>query len=389
MSRWTVLTILFFVRTGMGFQYQTPAALGTLLQSHYSVALDQIGLLIGIYFVTGMGLAIPAAALGSLVNEKRAVSIGLALMAVGGLCAGLSQGWGGLAAARVIAGTGGVLINILMTKIVADWFADGAIATAMAIFVNSWPVGIAVALVAAPAIGLNFGPAAVFYAGAAWALAGLVLIQFLPAPPEKQASARPAEWQSSRNSVRVVLAGLVWAFFNAAFVVVFSFGPTMLQEDGLSLVAAGGAISLILWFSIVGVFAGGVLADKSGRPGLIIVACSVLMIVAIAVVAKVSSSYVMFAVLGMLTGLPAGSIMALPARILPVPERARGMAYFYTVFYAVIVLSPIIAGLLSAHAGSARVAFLASAGLMAAGLACFALLKLVERRWLARSTAAA
>lgn len=389
MSRWTVLTLLFFVRTGMGFQYQTPAALGTLMQSHYSVALDQIGLLIGIYFVTGMGLAIPTAALGSLVNEKRAVSVGLALMAVGGLWAGLAQGWGGLVAARIIGGTGGVLINILMTKIVADWFADGALATAMAIFVNSWPVGIAIALVAVPALAVNFGPAAAFYVGAAWSLAALVAMQLLPASPERQASAVPAEWPTSRNGVRVILAGLVWAFFNAAFVVVFSFGPTMLQEDGLSLVAAGGAISLILWFSIVGVFTGGVLADKSGRPGLIIVACSLALVAAIAVVANVSSSYVMFAVLGVLTGLPAGSIMALPARILPGQERMRGMGYFYTIFYAVIVLSPVAAGILSAHSGSARAAFMSSAGLMMAGLVCFALLKIFERRSTARSTAPA
>lgn len=389
MSRWTVLTLLFFVRTGMGFQYQTPAALGTLMQSHYSVALDQIGLLIGIYFVTGMGLAIPAATFGSLLDEKRAVSIGLALMAAGGLWAGLAQGWGGLAAARVVAGTGGVLINIMMTKIVADWFADGALATAMAVFVNSWPVGIAVALVAAPSLGLYFGPASAFYGGAVWALVGLVLVQFLPAPPERPATARQIEWPTTRNSVRVILAGLVWAFFNAAFVVVFSFGPTMLQEDGLSLVAAGGAISLILWFSIAGVLAGGVLADRSGRPGLIIVVCSMFLIAAVVLVAEVSLSYAMFAVLGVLTGLPAGSIMALPARILRVSERIRGMAYFFTVFYAVIVLSPMAAGVMSARAGSARVAFLGSAGLMAAALACFALMKFFERRWPARSTAAA
>ena len=91
------------------------------------------------------------------------------------------------------------------------------------------------------------------------------------------------------------------------------------------------------------------------------------------------------AVLGLLTGLPAGSIMALPARILPVPERMRGMGYFYTIFYAVIVLSPVAAGILSARSGSARVAFLSSAGLMAVGLVCFALLKIFERRSTARS----
>ena len=388
MSRWTVLSILFFVRTGMGFQYETPAAVGPLLQSYYSVALDQIGLLIGVYFVTGMGLAIPSAALGSLINEKRAVSIGLALMALGGLLSGLSPGWTGLVAARVLAGTGGVLINVLMTKIVADWFADGALATAMGVFVNSWPVGIAISLLAGPSLSLQFGTPMVFYAGALWAVAGLGLIRLLPDAPVRQA-AQAAEWPRARNGFLVVLAGLVWAFFNAAFVVIFSFGPTMLREEGFSLIAAGGAVSLVLWFSIAGVFVGGVVADRLQRPNLLIAGSGVLILAIIVWAGGVAPSFIAFAALGALIGLPAGAIMALPARLLPPVERARGMAYFYTVFYAVIVLSPVGAGILSARAGSAHAAFLGSAVLMAAGLVCFAALKILERRWSTRSIAVA
>jgi len=39
-------------------------------------------------------------------------------------------------AGRLVAGAGVVLLNVQMTKMVADWFAGREIATAMAIFVK-------------------------------------------------------------------------------------------------------------------------------------------------------------------------------------------------------------------------------------------------------------
>ena len=49
-----------------------------------------------------------------------------------------------------MAGIGGVLLNVLMSKVVTDHFAGREIATAMGIFINSWPVGIAAALLILP-----------------------------------------------------------------------------------------------------------------------------------------------------------------------------------------------------------------------------------------------
>ena len=52
-----------------------------------------------------------------------------------------------------------------MTKMVTDWFAGKEIATAMAIFVNSWPAGVAVSLLALPLIGTTYGVGAVVSRG--------------------------------------------------------------------------------------------------------------------------------------------------------------------------------------------------------------------------------
>ena len=65
--------------------------------------------------------------------------------------------WGWQMAGRLVSGAGGVLLTVQMTKMVTDWFAGKEIATAMAIFVNSWPAGVAISLLVLPAIGTAYG----------------------------------------------------------------------------------------------------------------------------------------------------------------------------------------------------------------------------------------
>jgi xanthine/uracil permease len=70
---------------------------------------------------------------------------GLLLMIAGGLIMSVSAFWSGQIIGRLVAGTGAVIIiiNVQVTKMATDWFADREIASAMAIFVNSWPTGLA------------------------------------------------------------------------------------------------------------------------------------------------------------------------------------------------------------------------------------------------------
>ena len=77
----------------------------------------------------------------------------LALMLVGSLAMAFGESWSWQIAGRLVAGAGGVLLNVQMTKMVTDWFAGKEIATAMAIFVNSWPAGVALSLLTLPSIG--------------------------------------------------------------------------------------------------------------------------------------------------------------------------------------------------------------------------------------------
>ena len=151
-NRWSILALLFAVRTGMGLQYQAVAALSPMLMADLSLTVADIGLLIGLYHAPGAILAFPGGAIGARLGDRRVVLIGLALMIAGELAMALVPAWSMQIAGRLLAGIGGILLNVSMTKMVADWFAGREINTAMAIFGNSAPFGIALALLALPSI---------------------------------------------------------------------------------------------------------------------------------------------------------------------------------------------------------------------------------------------
>src|SRR3954451_7855767 len=112
----------------MAFQFQSVAAVAPLLGTKFGVSLADIGLLIGLYFTPGVAIALPGSAIGRKFGDKPAVAFGLALMLAGSLAMAVSDAWGWQIAGRLIAGSGGVLLNVLMTKMLTDWFAGREIA---------------------------------------------------------------------------------------------------------------------------------------------------------------------------------------------------------------------------------------------------------------------
>jgi MFS family permease len=357
-NRWAILAVLFTVRLTMAFQFQSVAAVAPLLGTKFGVSLADIGILIGLYFTPGIALALPGGAIGQKFGDKATVTFALALMLIGELAMAASEQWGWQIAGRLVAGGGGVLLNVLMTKMITDWFAGKEIATALAIFVNSWPAGIAISLLILPAIGIAHGVAAVYLSVAALIAIGIALLLagYRPAPGVATAQTAPAR-PDGRAILAVIAAGLIWGLFNTGFAIIFSFGPTLLTERGWSITAAGSAISIVLWLSVASVPAGGFLADRFKRPHSIMTAG--FLVVAALMLALPRSDAVIAVViaLGLVGGLPAGPIMSLPAAVLAPATRAIGMGIFYTVYYAVMMLGPVLGGAFAKWSGTAGAAF--------------------------------
>jgi MFS family permease len=357
-NRWFVLAILFAVRLTMAFQFQSVAAVAPLLGSALGVSLADIGLLIGFYFTPGIALSLPGGAIGQRFGDRQTVFAALLLMLTGQLAMAFSFSWTVQLAGRLIAGAGGVLLNVQMTKMVADWFAGKEIATAMAIFVNSWPAGIALSLVSLPLIGTSFGIDAVYLVVAAFILLAMMFFALVYRPTATvTATAVVSSWPDRKALVAVVVAGLIWGLFNVGFAMIFSFGPSMLHERGWSMSAAGSVISIVLWLAVVSVPLGGFLADRAGGVGRVLNGGCLLFALAMLALTRSDAVIVIVTALGMVSGLPAGPIMSLPARALRPETRAVGMGTFYTIYYATMMLGPVVAGALAKSTAHAAAAF--------------------------------
>lgn len=373
MSKWTILAALFFARAGMGFQYQTVASSVVPLRGELGLSMDQIGVLIGVYFLLGIPLALPGGAIGARFGSKRAVLAGLLLMAIGGVLAAQTLSFGGQVAARVLAGSGGVMLNVMMSKMVVDLFDATELATAMGVFVSSWTFGVAVALVSIPSLTVLVGLPGVLITGAGWALLGFGLVALVYPATRGAPSAAAGAMQAPRGAAlrAVILAGMVWGLFNAGFATIFGFGPAALIEGGASNANAGFLISLVLWTTLLSVPLGGLIADRAVSPRVLIFvspACAALVMI---VAPGLSYPALGFILLGLIIGIPAGPIMALPSQVLAPERRAVGMGVFFTVFYLVMVLAPVVAGWISAYFGAARAGYDASAVYMLLGLVSY------------------
>ncbi|MES0808431.1 MFS transporter [Roseibium sp. SCPC15] len=329
LNRWSILAVLFFARFTMAFQFQATGALSPLIIEEYSASLADIGLLVGLYLAPGVFIAIPGGAIAVRFGDKRIVALGMVMMLVGGLMANIYDEWNLLVASRLMAGAGGVILNVVMTKMLVDWFSGKEISTAMAIFVNSWPVGIAAALLVLPVTAQVGGLALGWWMVSGLILAGLVAFLTLYQPPEGVEATAGLRF-ARLPLYPLTLAGIIWALYNAALAMVFSFGPALLNEQGWSLAEAGTAISAFMVIFSIALPLGGILADWTGRRDSIIAVSlgSFAVFMPLVPLLPPWAIALVFLVVGGLFALAAGPIMTLLAAVLPPESRTFGIGGF-------------------------------------------------------------
>lgn len=107
-----MLALLFACRASLGLQFQTLASTADPLVVRFGIGYTEVGTLIGLFMLPGLFLSLPAGWVGHHVCDRRLVSFGLALMALGGLIAVSAYGFGQLALARVVTGAGFVFCTL-------------------------------------------------------------------------------------------------------------------------------------------------------------------------------------------------------------------------------------------------------------------------------------
>src|SRR5215510_6545634 len=151
--RWFIIATIFLARTTMAMQFQSIAPVAPLVVMDLGITYAQLGLLIGIYLLPGTVLALPGGLLGERFGNRRVALWGLALMVLGGFITASSHTLLLAHTGRLLSGAGGVLLNLILAKMTAEWFAGREISTAMSVMLISWPFGIGLGAVLFGAIG--------------------------------------------------------------------------------------------------------------------------------------------------------------------------------------------------------------------------------------------
>jgi predicted MFS family arabinose efflux permease len=381
-NRWLILLLFFVGRAAVAFQFQSIPALGPILVHSLQIDYALLGALVGLYMFPGVLFSLPGGVLGQRFGDKQIAVLGLALMAFGGLWVALGDSYGSACAGRVISGLGAVLLNIVLAKMVTDWFAGREIVLAMALFASSWPIGIGFALLALPILAVAGSSALALSATAVLSAVALLLVVTFYRPPAELASS-PAGFRialSAHEWWGSIFAGMVWALFNVGYILVLAFGPSFLAAEGMPLSAAGAITSAVTWAILVSLPLGGYIAQRFKSPDRVMIGCFLLLAALTSALPLGAPPLVICILIGFFAGPPPGLIMALPAEALRPENRSAGMGVYYTCYYAGMAGLVPVAGYLRDALGSPSAPLMFGAVLMllaAISLVCF---RFVQRR---------
>jgi MFS family permease len=382
-SRWSVLVLLFVARLAIGFQFESVAAAADALSRDFSLSSVQLGALIGLYVVPGLVVAIPGGFLTSRIPDNLFASLGLALMGGGSLVMAGADSYLWLDAGRLLGGAGFTLLTLVFTKMLTEWFQGRELAAAMGVLLASWPCGVALGLLVEPALVAHAGwpVTMVVVAGVCFALGlGVASLYRPPSEPVPSLPLAARRRPNRTEAMLTALAGLAWGGLNLGLVIFFSFGPALLETRGIDPVGAGLIIGLGLWVSIVSLPLGGLIAERVGRPALVIGIGACLAALPLYLLPFGIQPIALSVLLGLVVGPPSAAVMALPGTILSPATRGIGLGLFYAIYFAEVAVGPMLAGWAAdSSAGPAAALWFGAATFLSSGVAA-ALLTVLHAR---------
>jgi predicted MFS family arabinose efflux permease len=383
-QRWIMLLVLFLVRLAMGYQFQSVASVSSYLVSDLGFSYAEVGTLIGLFLLPGIFIAIPSGLLTRAMTNKNLLMIGAATMIVGALAMGTAETPRALFAGRLVTGIGGTIFNVILTKMVTEWFFGKEIVTALAIMLTAWPTGIALGLLTQGFIADTYGWGWAFHATGALALVSLVLTATLYRDPvvESNAAVQPLRFGVPRRQfVHVSVVSCGWALYNAALIILVSFAPDALVDRGFPPEHARSTVSLAMWATLISIPLGGRLLEVLGWVSFSIVttlAAAAAIMVAIAY--SIAPEILCFA-FGLVAGIPAGVLVALSSEALTSEYRGPGLGIFYTGYYIGMAAGPALAGWSRDASGSAAAPVLVGAAMMVGVTLSVGVLRVLQRTW--------
>jgi YNFM family putative membrane transporter len=285
---------------------------------------------------------------------------------------------------RLITGIGGTIFNVILTKMVTDWFFEKEIVTALAIMLTAWPIGISLGLLTQGLIADAFGWPWAMHATGVLALAALLLTAAFcrDAPKVEQANDQPLRFRlPKRQFVHISTVGIAWTLYNACLIVFVSFMPDVLIEQGYESGAAHSITSLGMWAMLISIPFGGRILEVFGW---ITISITVSLAAAAGVMMALSQGIapeLLCIAFGAIAGIPAGALMALSVEAVSADNRGPGLGVFYTWYYVGMTISPALAGWTRDIGGGTAAPVIMGAAMLIGAVLLVGTLRLLQAFW--------
>jgi len=379
-NRWSVLGVLFIARFALGFQFQSAGSVTPYMVQEFGVDYTEVGALVGLYMIPGLFLAVPSGFMGRLFGDKPVVVAGLTMMVLGGVLSGATDVYIVVEAGRLVSGAGGVVLAVLMTKMLTDWFIRKQLFFGMSVFIIGWPIGIAAGQAVQAPIADATSWHVVFYLtafGCGIALAAVSLLY--RTPPELTERATGSVLMLDRRELLLVtIAGVIFMLINGAYLNMVSFGPVLLLERGVSFASAGHVVSLMSWVFLFSLPLGGFLATRFRAPNIVMFTGLIGSIVAGALIPFTGVPFVTFTLFGIFYAASGPVVGALVTQVLRPETRGPGLGMYYIWYFAGSTFLPVVGGYLTDVTGTAASSVLFAIAMMVATLLLAVLFRLVQ-----------
>lgn len=373
-----IIAVVGVAHGGSHFFQLTLPPLFPLLKVAFGVSYVELGLVMSAFYATSGFCQTVAGFVVDRFGAARVLTGGLFLLAIGAILASMAGSYAMLLPAAVLMGLGNSVFHPADYAILGHHVTPGRMARAFSIHTVGGTVGWALApvLVATLAAVGSWRMALLACGLIGLALAGMVALhrELLETPAHRTpegvgASAALAGHLQVFTALPILLCFAFFALQSTSLVALQSFMPLALTKlHDLPLVAATASVTAFMIGSAAGTMAGGVLADRSGRHGHIILGGLALSALVILLVGRVALPAPLLlaavALAGALSGLTTPSRDMLVRAAAPKGGSGKVFGFVYSGLDLGATLSPALIGSLL-DAGRPGGVFAVAAALMA------------------------
>lgn len=303
-----------------------PAAI-PILQAELGLSLVQSGLLLSCIQCAGMCFALLIGSYVSKLGLKRCVLLGLSLLTLASICAGLTQSVLSLFSMRIIEGFGFLLVTLSGPALIRELAPIQSLPAKMGLWAAYMGGGVGIALITAPMLIQSWSWSVVWFSYALITLSFLIGIAwFIPnTTPSSQAVPLKSLIKLTLQHQPAWLLALIFGTYAGQWFALVGFLPTIYEQNHIAPTLAGLLTASVSIANAVGTFICGLLLQRGLQAKLLVILGFVVLIACALLFYTAKDSlpfmlqYVLVFGFSLFGGLVAGSIFAQALHFSPSP----------------------------------------------------------------------